>query len=338
MRSVVAVALVIVVVSLLLGCGGGESSSELGDISIFITSPSGGSATLAENQPLVVTAVVAAVAGIDRVSFEVAGPGISGTSVIGVGGASPVSALWNTLGLDPGNYVISVVVLDNLGQTLTRTVPVTIQSRHPGITSIALLSPLPGAHINQGTVTSLIANANAVSGVDHVDFMVDGELMATDTSFPYQVGWPTAGVPFGLHLLTAVVEDKEGHRAGATVEVTVSNPLQPEPAVDILAPSSGVTVAGEVGVTFRAQAMMSGVTIDCITSRLGSLPPVTTYASTAVVEDTVVFDTTLLPDGTYNLVVTACDSAGMQATDSVYLTVDNLNSPPEPPFSRPGQA
>ena len=80
----------------------------------------------------------------------------------------------------------------------------------------------PGSPVSD-TVT-LTADASDNQGVVEVRFLVDGSLIASDTSAPYSVDWLTTTVPNGDVTLTAEAEDAAGNvGVSADVVVTVQN-------------------------------------------------------------------------------------------------------------------
>lgn len=80
----------------------------------------------------------------------------------------------------------------------------------------------PGSPVS-GTVT-LTADASDNQGVVEVRFLVDGSLIASDTTAPYSVDWMTTTVANGDVTLTAEAEDAAGNvGVSADVVVTVQN-------------------------------------------------------------------------------------------------------------------
>jgi len=80
----------------------------------------------------------------------------------------------------------------------------------------------PGATIS-GTV-ALAADASDNQGVVEVRFLVDGALIASDTTAPYSIDWDTTTVGNGQVTLTAEADDAAGNTGvSADVVVTVQN-------------------------------------------------------------------------------------------------------------------
>jgi len=93
--------------------------------------------------------------------------------------------------------------------------------------AVSVTAPSANALLN-GTVT-LTANASDNVAVDHVDFLVDGKVVATTKSAPYSVSWNSTSVQDGLHTVTARAVDTAGNAltsASVSVNVTNNNLLQ----------------------------------------------------------------------------------------------------------------
>jgi leucyl aminopeptidase len=90
----------------------------------------------------------------------------------------------------------------------------------PPTTSVT--APASGATLT-GTVT-LSATASDNVGVTNVQFLVDGNVVGSDTTSPYSISWNSAGVANGAHTISSRAYDAAGNSgASAGVGVTVSN-------------------------------------------------------------------------------------------------------------------
>ena len=86
-------------------------------------------------------------------------------------------------------------------------------------------------------------------GVARVEFLVDGTLLASDTSAPYSASWNTTTAANGPHVLTARAIDGAGNQAtSSAIGVSVSNLAAPPPVLDLTL--SGVPVSLARGQTF----------------------------------------------------------------------------------------
>jgi hypothetical protein len=90
----------------------------------------------------------------------------------------------------------------------------------------------------------LAASASDAGGVREVTFRVDGSVVGTDQTAPYQYGWNSAATPDGSHTLTAVATDVAGNATvSSPVVVTVANGSAqppPPPPPPPPGPSSGI--------------------------------------------------------------------------------------------------
>jgi hypothetical protein len=87
--------------------------------------------------------------------------------------------------------------------------------------TVAITSPADGATVT-GNVKITASASDVGSGVAQVSFYVDGNLIGTAKSAPYNVTWNTRKVTAGQHTLSAVAQDVAGNtQTSATITVTV---------------------------------------------------------------------------------------------------------------------
>lgn len=111
---------------------------------------------------------------------------------------------------------------------------------------MSILAPADGAVVAGSVAVSLSASDDVA--VSRVELHVDGLLVATDTTSPYEATWDTTTVTNGSHTLTAVAVDTGGNSAtSAAVVVTVTN-VDP-PAGQFTASATVVTVGTTVTFT-----------------------------------------------------------------------------------------
>ena len=131
-----------------------------------------------------------------------------------------------------------------------------------------------GASVNR--TVSLTADATAGAGVNRVEFLVDGNLIATDTSAPYSADWNTSTVTDGSHSLTARVVDTANTTVTSTaVTVNVLN----SPAIDVAVSAAEVfprtnsqaTGAGQLTFNLVTGVVTGGVTLSGITATLAHI-------------------------------------------------------------------
>jgi hypothetical protein len=87
--------------------------------------------------------------------------------------------------------------------------------------TVSITSPASGATVT-GNLKIVSTPADAQSGVASVAYYIDGVLLGTTTSSPWQIPWNTKKASSGQHVLTAVATDRAGNRTtSAAVTVTV---------------------------------------------------------------------------------------------------------------------
>jgi peptidoglycan/xylan/chitin deacetylase (PgdA/CDA1 family) len=88
--------------------------------------------------------------------------------------------------------------------------------------SASVTAPSAGDFV-AGAAT-LAANASDNLGVDHVDFLVDGQQVGSDSSAPYTFSWNSQSVPDGPHSIAARAVDTAGNTTtSSSVSVAVTN-------------------------------------------------------------------------------------------------------------------
>jgi len=73
-----------------------------------------------------------------------------------------------------------------------------------------------------GKINVIVDANDTQSGIDRVEFYVDGQLMGVDDKAPYQWLW-NEDTLFDTHLLEVAAYDRDGNKAEASMEVTVLN-------------------------------------------------------------------------------------------------------------------
>jgi peptidoglycan/xylan/chitin deacetylase (PgdA/CDA1 family) len=97
----------------------------------------------------------------------------------------------------------------------------------PTAPTVTLTAPSAGAVVSGSTTLSATAADNVA--VDHVDFLVDGNVVGSATASPYNVNWNSGSVTDGNHTVAARASDSAGNQtttSNITVTVTNQNLLQ----------------------------------------------------------------------------------------------------------------
>ena len=129
---------------------------------------------------------------------------------------------WDTTGLTDGLYNLQLIVQRNDNQVETKTVQVTVDNTPP---TISLSAGEPGRvyRLPGDTVVSLTADVSDTYTVDRVEFYHNGQLLGSDTDYPYGFDWDITQT--GTETFSAVAFDTVGNQSNAeiTVDITRGN-------------------------------------------------------------------------------------------------------------------
>lgn len=122
--------------------------------------------------------------------------------------------------------------------------------------AVSLTNPANGATVSGSVSVSASASDNV--GVARVEFYLNGNLLTTDTTAPYDVGWDTTKVVNGAATLSALAYDTSGNQASsALVNVTVNNSVVPAdttaPSATVTNPADGVNIGNKLTVGASAK-------------------------------------------------------------------------------------
>ena len=121
--------------------------------------------------------------------------------------------------------------------------------------TVSIIAPKDGAQVSDSVLIEVEADDDRE--MDKVELYVDGELLATLTTSPYQHDWDVTGLIPGNYLMTAVAYDEAGNSAQDSIEVFVSGECDesgdcPPKSVKVVTPVDGSTVCGEVTIEATA--------------------------------------------------------------------------------------
>jgi hypothetical protein len=184
---------------------------------------------------------------------------------------------------------------------------------------VALTAPADGSDVS-GIVPIDATAVDASSGIDRVEFRVDGALLVSDSVAPYSTTWDSSTAPPGTHGVTATAFDAAGNSAAATVRVRTPDAVPP--AVSITSPAEGATVSGATALSATASDVGWGVAyvefaVDGSVVGTDSASP---YG--------VTWDAAAASPGSHTITATAVDAAGNSATATVTVTVSAADVTP----------
>lgn len=148
--------------------------------------------------------------------------------------------------LNATDWTGTFAIDDNLGQFYTYTVD-------DDIDPMVSLSGAVNGQIVTGNVNLSAVASDIGSGIDYVDFQVDGTSLGQDDTAPYEFTWNTRTVVNGTRIVTALAYDNKGNSVADSFSVDVQNDVAPpELTYSLVTPSEpqyGQPVTISVGVT-----------------------------------------------------------------------------------------
>ena len=140
----------------------------------------------------------------------------AGQQLIDTFTASPYTSSWTPIAL--GEQQLKAIAVDNEGNQTEVSQLITVTDQ-PLVTS--LTSPVSGDKLTLGSALSLKANATALSGtITSVSFSVNGQVVATDTSAPFEASYTPGST--GSYSVVATATDSNNNTASsaaATISV-----------------------------------------------------------------------------------------------------------------------
>jgi uncharacterized protein YjbI with pentapeptide repeats len=267
-------------------------------------------------------------AGITSVVFEVSGGTLSDQVVAT---ATPTLfgwvAKWNTTSVPSGTYSLQSVATDTADSVQTSN-PITVTVNNQPKT--AVLIPSQDFDVITGAQSLLDASASSPAfGIASVTFELSGngltnQVVATGTPtiYGYLAQWNTFTVPDGTFTLQSVATDTMGQSTtSAEVIVNVGNS---SPSTAVLIPTGGATQSGTAALLdASASPGVTSVTFEVsgngLTNQVVATGTPTLYGWLAR------WNTTSVPNGTYQLTSVASYAGGLSGTSfpSITITVSN---------------
>ena len=183
---------------------------------------------------------------------------------------------------------------------------------------VSIISPTSGSTVS-GTVTIQVSATDNV-GVTQVSVDVDGSLLATGSTAPYNFSWNTSAATSGTHTITATAKDAAGNSSAISTQVGINV----APSGDITAPTVSITSPAS-GSSFTAGATVSvGVSASDnvgVSSVVFSVDGTLQNTLTAAPYN-FSWNSAGVASGTHTLMATAKDAAGNTSSYSILVTVN----------------
>lgn len=117
---------------------------------------------------------------------------------------------------------------------------------------VNITAPAAGATFIEGNIVTISATATDNTSVTQVEFLINGTVVSTDTTAPYQYDYVSPIGTTGTVTIGVRATDTRG-KAG-TGEVSITITPDPAPVVSITAPANGATVIQGTNITISATA------------------------------------------------------------------------------------
>jgi hypothetical protein len=221
------------------------ASSGTGDTTpptVSISAPTGGTVT----GNVTVSVSASDNVGVTRVELRVNG------ATVATDTAAPFQLTWNSTTVANGSVQLTAAAYDAAGNVAVSAArAVTVSNASSGDTtppSVSIASLSPNSTVVSGTVT-VVVNATDNVGVKRVDLLVNGSIVGTSNTAPFQMSWNSASIADGMATFTAKAYDAAGNSAvSAAKSVTVAND-KTAPVLAITSPADGAKLSGNVTIT-----------------------------------------------------------------------------------------
>ncbi|MDO8640116.1 MAG: S8 family serine peptidase, partial [Nitrosarchaeum sp.] len=151
----------------------------------------------------------------------------------------PYQYSWFTPNYTNAQHQARAVASDAAGNTGEDSIIVVVDNIVP---SVSITSPAPNAIVSGNVPINVTATDS--SGIQRVEYYIDGLLVFTDTSSPYSFPWDSTTTFNGLHSIKAKAFDatlERGNSAETTINVTTANTDSTPPIVSITFPTANST-------------------------------------------------------------------------------------------------
>lgn len=210
---------------------------------------------------------------------------------------------------------------NNFDEMPSKTVDNTASGSDTTNPTVSITAPAANATVS-GTL-SISANAGDNVGISRLEFLLDNNLIGSDTNSPYSYSWDTTAVPNGAHTIKVTAYDTSGNQNSSSINVTVNNvATNKPPSVTLTAPANDSSYTAPANVSLSANAADSDGTI----SKVEFYQDVTKLG-----EDTTSpyqYSWNNVPAGKYSITAKAIDNAGKVATSTASnITVNSAPAP-----------
>ena len=190
-------------------------AAQMTSVAVSLASPKDGATVSGD---VAVSAEASSDAGITQVEFFVDGGSIG----IDTDSSDGWGTIWDSTTVADGDHSVSATATDGNTDTATDSVNVSVDNVDDP-PAVSITSPADGAIVSG--VETVTADASDDSGVNQVEFFIDGGSIGTDTdgSDGWSAAWDTTAYADGGHTVTVTATDTVGQTSDNSVSVTVDN-------------------------------------------------------------------------------------------------------------------
>jgi hypothetical protein len=243
-------------------------------------------------------------------------------------------AQWDTTSVPDGRITLSVEAKDLAKNSDQDSVTVTV-SNQGGSDNIPPTIDIQNPRDQETISGTVLIRAKVTDnwGVERVDYQLDNSnsvpMYPSSTKDIYEQSWDTTKVSDGFHTIVVNAEDSSGNSNSQSVLIQVDNSGGTQPPVDteppdlhILEPKKGETLEGTIDIRAWAYDKSDVIKVECsIVSGASEWLALRNLGSNEWKLSS--FDTTVYPDGDYELILRAVDGAGNEASSSVSVEIKN---------------
>lgn len=256
-------------------------------------------------------------------NFEKAELSINGTIVESWASTGEHTYNWDTTTYIDGVYKLDLTARDKAGNIAEEAMTLTVDQTLP---SAIIDTPEEGSYVKGLIIISVTGSDN---NFEKLQLCINTtQVLTLNATGTYTYAWNTSNIRDGVYIITLEVYDKANNTATAKSEVFVDNTF---PTVEIKQPQNDAYVKG----TFNVLVYGNDTNFLQMSLYIGENPVETWIAGG---EQTYIWDTSLLSDGSYTMKLIVSDIAGNFAEKQLALNVDNtpptarINAPDENAF------
>lgn len=192
--------------------------------------------------------------------------------------------------------------------------------------TVSITSPTTGSTVSNTIIVQVTASDNV--GVSSVVLKVNGIIIGSINTSPYNFNWNTTGLSSGTHTLSATATDAAGNLKVSSIQVGYNTPSGADitpPTVAITSPTNGASVESTINVAIAAS---DNIAVSNVSFKVDAVVIGNDNSAPYIFS----WNTTTVAAGVHTLTATAADAAGNTSSNSIQVTVNTTVIIPPPTF------